>query len=264
MDRDTIEDSTGNHYGRLFRDFSKTAFWEEPVKLLNMRLERNGIELPRLLQMDVLDAGCGGGRYTVAWKQLGARSAMGVDISSIGISSAQHRVQDAGMHGISFKQGSVLELPFPEKSFDIVYSNGVLHHTVNWKKGISEIVRVLKPGGMGWLYLIESPGGLFWATIDVLRDLMMDEDREFARLTLKLLGIPDNRIFYMLDHVMVPINIRLMPEEIEKCLVESGATRIRRLTRGTDFDRIEKIYQDEPFAAVKYGVGENRYVFTRE
>lgn len=259
----SIEDATGRHYGRLFREFSPSSFWEEPLELLRTRLERNGIKCDELSALSVLDAGCGGGRYTAAWKQLGAGSATGVDISSIGIASAEHRVREAGLSGISFKQGSVLELPFPDGSFDIVFSNGVLHHTVDWESGIREMLRVLKTGGLGWLYLIESPGGLFWATIEVLRDLMKNADREFARLSLKMLGIPDNRIFYMLDHVLVPINIRLTPAQVEEALAASGAIEIRRLTRGTDFDRIERIHRGDPFAEVKYGVGENRYVFSR-
>ncbi|QQS47115.1 MAG: class I SAM-dependent methyltransferase [Acidobacteriota bacterium] len=264
QDQAAVEDATGQYYGRLFREFSQASFWEEPLELLRTRLERNNVDLPDLSNMNVLDAGCGGGRYTAAWKQLGAGAVTGVDISSIGVASAEHRVREAELSGISFKQGSVIELPFPDHSFDIVFSNGVLHHTVDWQAGIREMVRVLKPGGLGWLYLIESPGGVFWATIEVLRDLMQGADREYARLSLKLLGIPDNRIFYMLDHVLVPINIRLTPSEIETVLAASGAVEIRRLTRGTDFDRIEKIHQGEPHAEVKYGVGENRYVFTRK
>lgn len=117
---------------------------------------------------------------------------------------------------------------------------------------------------MGWLYLIEKPGGLFWDVIELLRVIMTGEGREMARAALRLLGIPANRIFYMLDHVMVPINLRLSPAEIEQCLVTVGASRVRRLARGTDFDRIERIYRGEPFATVKYGVGENRYVFSKE
>jgi hypothetical protein len=78
-----------------------------------------------------------------------------------------------------------------------------------------------------------------------------------------MLGIPANRIFYMLDHVLVPVNIRLTPEEIEGCLADAGAVDIRRLTRGADFDRIERIHQKEPYADLKYGVGENRYVFSK-
>ncbi len=258
-----IEKITGEHYGRLFREFSRTSYWDEPVRLLRTRLERNEIDLSRLPEQEVLDTGCGGGRYTVAWRLLGAKRAVGVDISPIGIASAQQRVDDAGLDGVSFEEGSVLDLPFPDCSFDIVFSNGVLHHTVDWEKGMSEMVRVLRPGGMGWLYLIENPGGIFWSLIEALRELMKDEDRESARVTLQMLGIPDNRVFYLLDHVMAPINLRLTPEEIERSLRASGATRIRRLTRGADFDRIEQIYRQDPFAEVKYGVGENRYVFTK-
>jgi hypothetical protein len=123
---------------------------------------------------------------------------------------------------------------------------------------------VLRKGGLGWLYLIEKPGGLFWDSIEILRVIMKDEKRDVARGALQVLGIPANRIFYMLDHVLVPINIRLTPEEIENCLTESGATSIRRLTRGADFDRIERIYEDDPYADLKFGVGENRFVFSKE
>jgi hypothetical protein len=145
----------------------------------------------------------------------------------------------------------------------MVFSNGVLHHTLDWKAGVGELVRVLRPGGTGWLYLIEKPGGLFWDLIEILRVIMSQDSRRMARASLAVLGLPANRIFYMLDHVMAPINIRLTSDEIEKSLEEAGATKIRRLSRGADSDRIERIYQNEPFAKLKYGVGENRYVFTK-
>ena len=70
-------------------------------------------------------------------------------------------------------------------------------------------------------------------------------------------------VFYMLDHVMAPINDRLTPKEIEDELAKAGAKEIRRLTRGTDFDRIEAIYQKKPYAKEHFGVGENRHVFTK-
>lgn len=258
-----IESATGEHYGRLFRAFSQPSFWDEPAALLRARLKRNDVDLSKISEMEVLDAGCGGGRYTVAWRLLGAKRVVGVDISSIGIANARERVKEGGFDGVVFKKGSVLALPFTDDSFDVAFSNGVLHHTLDWKKGIAELVRVLKPGGLGWLYLIENPGGLFWAVIEILRELMKEEDREFARASLQLLGVSANRIFYMLDHVMVPINLRLTPAEIEQCLTECGATKIRRLKRGADFDRVEQIYQQEPYADIKYGVGENRYVFSK-
>jgi len=68
----------------------------------------------------------------------------------------------------------------------------------------------------------------------------------------------------MLDHVMVPINTRLTVQEITDELKSNGATNIRRLTRGTDFDRIEAIYNKTPFAREKFGIGENRFIFSKK
>ena len=258
-----VKSITGNHYGHLFKAFSSPSFFDEPVQLLRTRLERNSIDISDLDRKEVLDAGCGGGRYTVAWRLLGARRVVGIDASGIGITDATRRTREASVSGVEFEQGNVLELPFKDDSFDIVFSNGVLHHSEDWKRGIGELVRVLKRGGLGWLYLIENPGGLFWDVIEILRAVMKSEPRDHARAALQIIDIPANRIFYMLDHVMVPINVRLTPEEIEDCLLSSGAKGIRRMSRGTDFDRIEQIYRKDPFAAVKYGVGENRYVFSK-
>jgi ubiquinone/menaquinone biosynthesis C-methylase UbiE len=259
----SISNITGEHYGQLFKAFSSTSYWEEPVRLLRQRLQRNGVAEASLRDRELLDAGCGGGRYTVAWKLLGTKSATGVDVSPTNISDAQRRADQAGITGVQFECGDVLQLPFHDSSFDIVFSNGVLHHTTDWQKGIAELLRVLRPGGLGWLYLIENPGGLFWDVIELLRAILKDDSRETAREVLRTLGIPANRIFYMLDHVMVPINVRLTPTEIEDCLSSAGAVSIRRLTRGTDFDRIEQIYRRAPFAETKYGVGENRYIFSK-
>jgi len=258
-----IEELTGEHYGRLFEAFSAASFWDEPARLLKLRLERNGISISDLEDKQVLDAGCGGGRYTLAWRLLGAKKVIGLDVSVTGVFDARRRADQAGIDGVIFQRGNVLQLPFAENAFDIVFSNGVLHHTVDWKSGVAELVRVLKPGGIGWIYLIEEPGGLFWDVIEILRVIVKNEQRGIARTALQILGISANRIFYMLDHVMVPINIRLTPDAIEKCFLAAGATHVRRLSRGTDFDRIERIYQKDPFATLKYGVGENRYVFLK-
>ncbi len=259
-----IREITGNHYGRLFRDFSATSFWDEPVRLLRTRIERNQISTANLKQKRVLDAGCGGGRYAVAWRLLGAGNVVGLDGSEIAITDARKRITEAKTDAVEFEHGDVLDLPFADNSFDIVFSNGVLHHTTDWRRGVNELLRVLKPGGFGWLYLIENTGGLFWDLVEILRVVMEDEDRNNARNVLNSIGVPANRIFYMLDHVMVPINLRLTCSEIEQQLAAAGAINTRRLTRGADFDRVERIYQKDPFAELKYGVGENRYTFSKQ
>lgn len=260
---DDVEDLTGNHYGNLFKEFSSPSYWDEPLKLLKKRLERNGIGRADFLNRSVLDAGCGGGRYSAAWRLLGANPVVGVDISAINIGDAARRASLANLDGISFEKGNVLDLPYDDAQFDIVYSNGVLHHTTDWKRGVAELMRVLKPGGWGWLYLIENPGGIFWDVIEILRVVMKNEDKARSRLALRQINMPANRIFYMLDHVMVPINLRLSRGEIEDCLHSFGAEQVRRLARGADIDRIEHIFRGRRFAAERFGIGENRYVFTK-
>lgn len=258
-----VEAVTGAHYGGLFAGFSASSYRDEPVRLLTERLERNGIPRAAIAGRRVLDAGCGGGRYTIAWRLLGAAEVVGVDISPVNIATAAQRLAESEVDGVRFVEGNVLALPFPAADFDLVFSNGVLHHTVDWRRGIDELLRVLKPGGLGWLYLIENPGGLFWEMIEIMRQIMANEDHRLAREILGMMGLPANRIFYMLDHVLAPVNLRLTPQEIEEALGQSGAVDVRRLVRGTDFDRIERIHRAEPYASVKYGVGENRYLFRR-
>jgi SAM-dependent methyltransferase len=256
-----IAEATGQHYGRLFSAFSDRSYWDEPLRLLRTRLQRNGIELSNIGSARVLDAGCGGGRYTVAWRLLGAEEVVGIDISETGLADARGRLEASDITGVRFDHGSVLRLPYSDGAFDIVFSNGVLHHTTDWLGGVRELTRVLRPGGLGWLYLIERPGGLFWDTIEVLRVVMEAETPARARDALSVLMLPANRIFYMLDHVMVPINLRLTTEQVEAALASAGATDVRRLTRGADFDRVEAIHRGDPFARLKYGVGEHRYIF---
>jgi ubiquinone/menaquinone biosynthesis C-methylase UbiE len=258
-----VESFTASHYGNLFAPFSPASYFEEAVSLLRTRLERNDVALDRIQNRSALDAGCGGGRYAAAWRLLGAKPVVGVDLSEQNIGTATERAREAKLDDIEYRVGNVLELPFHDASFDIVYSNGVLHHTKDWMRGVDEMMRVLKPGGLGWLYLIESPGGLFWDNIEIQRVILKDDDPADARLALQVLGLPANRIFYILDHSMVPINLRLTPEQIEAALRNSGATNIRRLTRGADFDRIEQIYKQSPYASALYGVGENRYIFSK-
>lgn len=257
-----VAQATGIHYGNLFKDFNVSQYLEAK-ELLELRLTRNKIVIPRMQESTLLDQGCGGGRYTIAWKLLGVKNATGLDISEIGIADAKRKLEHLKLSDIDFVVGSVLDLPFQDNTFDIVYSNGVLHHTLDWEQGISEQVRVLKPGGFGWQYLIESPGGIFWDKIEILRAILKNVDKSFAQKVMSLLGVPTNRIFYMLDHVMAPINTRVTPEELSASLKRAGAINITRLERGTDFDRVEHVFQKVPYAREKFGVGENRFIFSK-
>ncbi|MBE2255796.1 MAG: class I SAM-dependent methyltransferase [Ignavibacteria bacterium] len=257
-----IKLNTGSHYGNLFKEFNLDQFLEAK-NLLETRLSRNNIDINLIKNKKILDQGCGGGRYTVALKLLGAKECYGVDYSEEGIADANHKMKVLNLENIKFIKNDVLSLEFDDNSFDFVFSNGVLHHTSNWQKGISELMRVLKPGGSGFLYLIENPGGLFWDSIEILRAINKKINKIYARNVMKSLNIPSNKIFYMLDHVLVPINTRLTELQIKDELMKNGATNILRLNRGVDFDRVEKLFNKIPYGKEKFGIGENRFIFSK-
>ncbi len=259
--------ATQEHYGNLFKKFDATHYFDEPKKLLEHRLTRSDINLGDISNQVALDAGCGGGRYSHALKLLGFGKVVGLDFSEININTATERMESKGIEGLEFKTGNVLDMPFEDASFDFVFSNGVLHHTESILTGLKEMRRVMKKTGKAWLYVIESPGGLHWDMVELLRNAMKPVDRSYARALFSLIGVPTNRIFYILDHIMVPINSRTSIEGIEHLIREAGFNGIARLNRGADFDRIEHIYLKSEKGITnnmiwKYGVGEHRYILT--
>ena len=88
---------------------------------------------------DVLEAGCGTGLILHRTAEF-ARSAVGIDLSSGMLKRARER-------GLDVVQGSITELPFADESFDLVYSFKVLAHIEDIKTAMSEMFRVLRPGG---------------------------------------------------------------------------------------------------------------------
>ncbi len=87
----------------------------------------------------VLEDGCGVGAYLVRLKQQ-ASFAVGLEIE-------HERACDAHALGSQVVCGAGEGLPFPDECFDLVLSHEVLEHVQDDRQSVSEIVRVLKPGG---------------------------------------------------------------------------------------------------------------------
>lgn len=102
--------------------------------------------------MRVLDVGCGEGRHTLsAWLRAPVH-AVGVDLSSEDLATARSRqaefasaADSAG--SLDFIEASALDLPFADSSFDVVICSEVLEHIFDHRAAITEIERVLRPGG---------------------------------------------------------------------------------------------------------------------
>jgi SAM-dependent methyltransferase len=101
----------------------------------------------------VLDAGCGDGvDLANSGLSVGCR-AVGVELSDGGIRASAARI--AGIRTASVVQGSVLDLPFADATFDAAYSYGVVHHTTDPNRAVRDIARTLKPGGELLIYVYE-------------------------------------------------------------------------------------------------------------
>jgi SAM-dependent methyltransferase len=94
----------------------------------------------------VLEIGLGEGSDSEQLIRLGARWS-GVDLTGESVSRVRTRLSLRELPYEQLRQGSVLDLPFADSSFDMVFSHGVLHHVPEIKAAEAEIYRVLRPGG---------------------------------------------------------------------------------------------------------------------
>ncbi len=101
--------------------------------------------------LQVLDAGCGAGRFSEIALSLGA-NLVALDISTAVDACAENL---AGWTTLSLMQADLVKIPFPPGSFDLVYCFGVLQHTPDPGAAFRALVRHVRPGG--------------WLAIDVYR-----------------------------------------------------------------------------------------------
>jgi SAM-dependent methyltransferase len=94
----------------------------------------------------VLEIGLGQGAESEQLIRRGARWS-GLDLTEESIDRVRSRLTVRGMTYEGLKQGSVLDIPWPDNTFDIVFSHGVLHHVPDIRQAQGEIRRVLRPGG---------------------------------------------------------------------------------------------------------------------
>jgi ubiquinone/menaquinone biosynthesis C-methylase UbiE len=131
----------------VFEHASKQSFKRWMVPLVDDAFQKSGIE-----NGIILDAGCGPGLLT---KELAERSEknkiVGIDISPYAIKQAKKNC--ASLKNASFEVATIHKLPFTKNFFDLVVCKDSLHQfPTNPRGALTEMVRVLKPGGMIYIY----------------------------------------------------------------------------------------------------------------
>ena len=99
--------------------------------------------------IDVLIAGCGTGRHTVEIVQrfAGVR-VLSIDLSLTSLAYATRMTRALGLSEIEFAQADILKLGSIGRTFDVIESNGVLHHLADPFSGWRVLVGMLRPGGL--------------------------------------------------------------------------------------------------------------------
>lgn len=99
--------------------------------------------------MKVLDCGCGPGAISVGLAEAvgPAGHVTGVDFGESQIAVAKARSSP----NLTFRVGSVYELPFEDSTFDLVFSHALFEHLADPIRGVTEIRRILRPGGLAGL-----------------------------------------------------------------------------------------------------------------
>src|SRR2546425_3339202 len=115
----------------------------------------------------VLEIGCGLGTDGAQFAKAGA-DYTGIDLTDAAIELARKRFELCGLQG-NFQIADAENLEFPDESFDLVYSHGVLHHTPDTARAVREIHRVLKPGGRAIVMLYHRGSYNYRIGIRVLR-----------------------------------------------------------------------------------------------
>lgn len=120
--------------------------------------------------MRVLEVGVGLGADYLEWLRGGAQ-ATGIDLSQSSVERTRLRCRLAGYEP-DLEVSDAENLTFANDTFDLVYSYGVMHHSVDVQRCMDEAWRVLKPGGLAKIMLYHHPsitGFLLWCRFGLIR-----------------------------------------------------------------------------------------------
>lgn len=122
--------------------------------------------LPHLhANMSLLDCGCGPGSITVGLAKLVAPAeTVGIDINADNIHTAQVYATEQKVTNVRFETADAYVLPFPDASFDAVFSHALLEHLREPIKALKEMRRVLKPEGIIGIRVPDFEGNLIAPT----------------------------------------------------------------------------------------------------
>ena len=106
----------------------------------------------------VLEIGCGDGGGAGSFARAFAPSLYhGLDVDPAMVKVAARRPKKGCLVNSAFVLGDAERLPYPDAAFDAVVNFGIIHHLPDWRRGVEEVARVLRPGGTFYFEEIYPP-----------------------------------------------------------------------------------------------------------
>ena len=170
----------------------------------------------------ILDAGCGAAMSALLLFDgyLHAHHYIGVDISDA-VFIAQKRFAEAGLDG-EFHKADLLHMPVAEGSVDLIFSEGVLHHTDSVEAAILALSTKLKPGGRVMFYVYAKKSPMREYSDDHIREQLTALDNDAAWEALK----PLTKLGIALGELNVIIDV---PEDVPLLGIKKGPQNLQRL-----------------------------------
>lgn len=170
----------------------------------------------------LVDAGCGAGMSAIElWGEALPRLRyLGIDVSEA-IDVAKQRFAEHGLPG-AFVQTDLGDIPLPIASVDLIFAEGVLHHTESTERALKRLAELLAPGGRFLFYVYRRKGPLREFTDDHVRAALQAMPPEEAWEAMK----PLTRLGIALGEREVEIEV---PEAVELLGIPAGRTTLQRL-----------------------------------
>jgi SAM-dependent methyltransferase len=182
---------------------------------------------------EVLDAGCGGGRWTLALLRLGAR-VTAVDFSARALESTREQMQrlvpeavDAGRLELRKVDLLALDDDLRAPRFDLVFSFGVLHHTGDTRRALANVAALTRRDGFLFVYLYGASALKRWqrGTLALARTGLAGLGFGAKRALLARL-LPGRDTHQAFDLLSPLVNDRHTTAEVGRWLGELGFTDV--------------------------------------
>lgn len=170
----------------------------------------------------LLDAGCGAalGSLALFGSRLRSVRFIAVDISEA-VRVAADRCAEHGISGV-FLQDDLATLPLPPGSVDVVFCEGVLHHTDSPAASLHRLVSLVSPGGRFLFYVYRKKGPIREFSDDYIRDRLQGMAPEEAWKALE----PLTKLGVALGRLGVEVDV---PEDVDLLHIPAGRLDIQRL-----------------------------------